>query len=295
MNVAYFGEPGSYTQKAAILYFSGCDYKLVPCLFIPEVFQMAAKNGGCEFGVVPAENLREGHVGPTYDELFNSDLRIVGEQVVEVKHVAAGIEGAKIKKGVIVRSYNQGLQQVQKFIRENGLIPEESGNTATSARIVAQLGLKNNIAICSEEAAKIHGLKILARGIAEEKEKGPNYTRFYIIQSPTLYPNATPKFFIRDTMAMMFSTLDNPGALNHVLDCFTAQRVNIIDICKRPSQKRTRWHEVNFHIECSGALNDPAPKRVLEMLRNKTPHTSYKITGDYKSSPIAREPIRSAR
>jgi len=70
--------------------------------------------------------------------------------------------GAKLADIKTVESHVHALGQCRRIIRKLGIKPIVSGDTAGSARIVAERGDNHCAAIASKLAAEIYGLDILA-------------------------------------------------------------------------------------------------------------------------------------
>ena len=62
---------------------SGLEYMVLPD--IPDVFS-AVESGHCDYGVVPIENSTEGAVNRSLDLLVDSDLTIVAQVFLRVRH-----------------------------------------------------------------------------------------------------------------------------------------------------------------------------------------------------------------
>jgi len=82
---------------------------------------------------------------------------------------------ADIKTG---RKHVHALGQCRRIIRKLGIKPIVSGDTAGSARIVAERGDNHCAAIASKLAAEIYGLDILAEDVEDETH---NTTRFVVL------------------------------------------------------------------------------------------------------------------
>src|SRR5665811_715245 len=76
--------------------------------------------------------------------------------------------GAKLKDIKTVESHVHALGQCRRIIRKLGIRPIVSGDTAGSARLVAERGDKSCAAIASRLAADIYGLDILAEDVEDE-------------------------------------------------------------------------------------------------------------------------------
>ena len=91
---AYSGVPGAYAEEALIDYFGEAAERL-QCRGFAEVFEAVAA-GRARYGVVPLENSSAGSVFDVYDLLGRCNLRIVGEQMVHVRHCLLGLPGHSV-------------------------------------------------------------------------------------------------------------------------------------------------------------------------------------------------------
>jgi prephenate dehydratase len=86
--------------------------------------------------------------------------------------------GAKLADIKTVESHVHALGQCRRIIRKLGIKPIVAGDTAGSARIVAERGDKSCASIASRLAAQIYGLDILAEDVEDEAH---NTTRFVVL------------------------------------------------------------------------------------------------------------------
>ena len=70
--IAFQGEKGAYSEKAAIGFF-GEDVELKACASFMDVFE-SVENDDCTVAVLPIENTLAGSVHQNYDLLLKRDL-----------------------------------------------------------------------------------------------------------------------------------------------------------------------------------------------------------------------------
>src|SRR4030042_6029127 len=92
--VAYQGEPGAYTEEAALRFF-GKSTKGVPYDTLDEVFE-AVERGDTPFALVAVENSLEGSITRSYDLLLDSPLMVCGETELRITHCLIAMEGASL-------------------------------------------------------------------------------------------------------------------------------------------------------------------------------------------------------
>ena len=98
--VAIQGEPGSYSEEAAALYYG--DMQVVPCRWFSDAFE-AIVAGRADCGVIPIENSQAGSINDTYDLLLQHDLPIVGEVDLCIsKFLKHGVDGLGFARGPAV-------------------------------------------------------------------------------------------------------------------------------------------------------------------------------------------------
>ena len=94
MRLAYQGEPGAYSEAAA-LQFGGPDAETLPCKSFDEVFEAVVKKRATH-GVVPLENSIGGTIHRNYDLLLEHDLSVTGEVELDVVHCLQALPGTTL-------------------------------------------------------------------------------------------------------------------------------------------------------------------------------------------------------
>lgn len=89
--IAFQGEPGAYSEQAALNYF-GRKASTKPCASFEDIFK-AVQNEECQFGLLPMENSTAGAINKAYDLLNEFDLRIHGEVRLRVRHCLLTLPG----------------------------------------------------------------------------------------------------------------------------------------------------------------------------------------------------------
>ncbi|MEM3197295.1 MAG: prephenate dehydratase [Conexivisphaerales archaeon] len=266
VRVSFQGELGAYSEEASINFF-GNTVDLYPLPYLTDVFK-SVENGLAEFAVVPIENTLEGSVNETYDLLIGASVKIIGEEVLRVKHCFMANFGVKIGDVKEVWSHPQALSQCRKFIESKRLKPVPYYDTAGSAKAIAEGKVMNAGAIASCRAAKHYGLNVLA----EEIEDSPNnYTRFIIIG------NSVPKISEREKTSIIFSVRHVPGALYRALKAFADNGVNLTKIESRPTKEKP-W-EYFFFVDFMGQYDEKDVKNALDKLKKEA--LFIKVLGSY--------------
>jgi chorismate mutase/prephenate dehydratase len=266
VKVAFQGEKGAYSESAVYTFFGGsADVK--PCREFKDVFESVEKQK-TKFGVVPIENSLEGNVNQTYDLFLKYDLKVYGEAIIRVSHCLIAHPNTNIEEIKTVFSHPQALAQCRNFLERSDWELTPTYDTAGSAKMLREKGLKDAAAVASERAAELYGLKILAREIEDNPN---NYTRFFV-----LYVEDSPKTG-KDKTSIIFGAAHKPGSLYEALGEFAKRSINLTKIESRPT-KRTPW-EYYFYLDFEGHRTEPACAEALIALRN---HSSFiKILGSY--------------
>lgn len=267
--ISFQGERGAYSEEAIVQKF-GEDVELHPRPFLREVFSLA-EVGMVDYAVVPLENSLEGSVGGTYDLLYSSNLKIVGEIVLRVRHHVMVNEGVSLEDIREVWSHPQALSQCRGYIERQGWKPVPMYDTAGSAKMLKEQGRKDVAAIASRRAAEFYGLKVLA----EEVEDVPlNFTRFLILGREEAEPTG------KDKTSIIFAVSHRPGALYNALRVFAERKINLTKIESRPTKLRP-W-EYYFFVDFEGHRREKAVAEALAELAGNV--LFIKVLGSYPRS-----------
>ena len=256
--VVYQGVPGAYSEQACLNFFGdGADTAGL------EQFEdcfIALREERAHYAVLPIENSSTGAIRQIYDLLTQYECYIVGETTVRVEHCLLAPKGATLDTVTHVYSHEQGLFQCERYLNAHpGWKQVPQDDTAGSARMVARSGDITKAAICSERAAELYGLEVLARAINHNTQ---NTTRFVVV-SPRLElrPGA-------DKISTLFVLPHEAGSLHEVLTVFSVHGLNLVKLESRPLPERS-WQYM-FFLEFTGAPDDPAVGSALHELAQTT-------------------------
>ena len=272
--VAYQGVPGAYSEQAAADFFgNGAEITGLPRF--EDVF-LAIREGRADYGVVPIENNSTGGIRQIYDLLARYEFYLVGETAVRVEHCLCAPEGADLDTITHVYSHEQGLFQSEQFLnRHPGWIRVPYLDTAGSARYVAETGDITKAAVCSERAAELYGLKILARQV---NYSSVNTTRFVVV---------SPQLELRegaDKISTLLTTPHESGCLHEILGIFAVNGLNLVKLESRPIPEKS-W-EYMFFIEFTGNLGDPGMEGVLREICQTA--AEFRLLGNFRTNLEAR-------
>jgi chorismate mutase/prephenate dehydratase len=266
VNVAFQGEKGAYSESAVYKFF-GESVAVVPCRDLTETFESVAKKE-TEYGVVPIENSIEGSINQTYDLFLNYDLKVRGEVIVKIDHCLISNPNTSLDAVDTVYSHPQALAQCRNFLEKSGWELVPTYDTAGSVKMLKEKELENAAAVASERAAKLYGMKILARNIADNPE---NYTRFFVLSKDDSLRTG------KDKTSIIFAAAHKPGSLYNALGEFAKRRINLTRIESRPTKQKP-W-EYNFYLDFEGHRSEPSCAEVLEALCQYA--VFVKILGSY--------------
>ena len=266
--VVYQGEPGCYSEEAAVDFFGpGVDRRGLP--WFPDVFA-ALERGEADYAVLPVENSSTGSIRQVYDLLAQYSYYVVGECQVEVRHCLMALPGVKLEDIKTVYSHEQGLMQSEKYLdghRDWKRVP--TLDTAGAAKLVAQTGDRTAAAIGPRRAAEIYGLDILAEAI---NYNSMNHTRFVVV-SPVM--ELRPG---RDKISAVFRLPHESGSLHSILTVFAVQGLNLLKLESRPIPGRG-W-EYLFFLDFTGDVLSPELDGVLHELGQLS--AQFRILGNFK-------------
>lgn len=253
MIVAFQGVKGAYSEDAVFSWYA--EAETLECPEFVDLFD-AVRSGRADLGMLPVENSIEGSVTAANDLLFRSDLKVVGEVMVHIRHCLIGHPDAKLDDIRRVYSHPQALAQCRDLLSSH---PEwqkvPAFDTAGSVRIIKERGLKEEAALASRRAASTYGMKVLLEDVQSVKD---NITRFFVLSREASRERG-------DKTALAFTTKNRPGALFECLKAFAEHEVNITKLESRPWHGRT-WEYV-FYLDLDGDAREGKVAEALGQLR----------------------------
>lgn len=241
--VAIQGGLGAYHCIAAESFFEGEEVEIIACVNFKDIFTAIKKDSNV-VGIMAIENTIAGSLLPNYELLKEHKLPIAGEFKLRVSHCLAALPGQSIHDIKEVQSHPIALMQCGDFLGTlPGIKVVEHEDTALAARDIAKNNLIGNAAICSERAAEIYGLNVLAKGIETNKR---NFTRFLIFGNSWVVDDIQKDETINKA-SIVFTLPHAEGSLSKVLSVFSYYGINLTKIQSLPIIGR-EW-EYQFYVD----------------------------------------------
>ena len=271
--IAIQGEHGCFHDIAAHAYFSGEQVQITCCATFEEVFEQV-ENDPTVIALLAIENTIAGSLLHNYDLLRKSGTTVVGEQRLHIRHCICCLPDDDWTTVVEVHSHPVALMQCRSFLdSHSGIKAVEAADTAGAAAYITQNQCHGRAAICSAEAARLYGMKILEDSIEDNKH---NFTRFLVACRPQRADFLRP-LSEADKASIVFSLPHEEGSLSNVLTILSFYGINLTKIQSLPVIGH-EW-EYLFYID----LTFDSLTRYRQAIDAITPLVkSIRILGEYK-------------
>lgn len=249
--VAFQGLSGAYSEIAIRQHFG--DVLTEGMTSFRDVHE-ALKRGQVDDALLPFENSVAGTIQDNFELMLDSDLRICGETVLRVEHCVLALPDARVIRRI--RSHPQALAQCLAFIVKQGWVAEDAFDTAGAARELAENPTNDCAVLASEEAARLYGLDVLYRDVAD---RPGNRTRFLHLRRDPL-PHKKEK----GSRAFVIVTETERGAFHD----FLASCIPLDLAARMLHLSATRQEAWAFHysLELSSKLDPSALEATLAKL-----------------------------
>jgi prephenate dehydratase len=274
--IAFQGEPGANSHIACNDAYPA--WEPLPCPTFEDALG-ALSEGTAALGMIPIENSIAGRVADIHHLLPGSGLFIVGEYFLPIHFQLLGINGARLEQARSVYSHVHALGQCRKIIRTHRLTAHVTGDTAGSAREVAEWADPSRVAIATRLAAEIHGLEILAADIEDEPH---NTTRFVVLSKCPQWTTPAPG---RVVTSFVFRVRNVPAALYKALGGFATNGVNMTKL--ESYMVDGEFTATQFLADVEAHPEEPGLARALEELAFFC--KELKILGVYPAHPYRLE------
>ena len=277
--ISYQGEPGSNSDIACRKWFP--EWARLPCASFEDAFA-AVQDGRADRAMIPIDNSSNGRVADIHHFLPRSGLHIVAEYFLPIHFQLLAVPGATRESVRTVHSHVHALGQCRRIIAELGLTPVVSGDTAGSAREVAESGDPSRAALATALAGEIHGLQTLAADVEDESH---NTTRFVVLAREREIPPANGEPMVT---TFMFRIRNIPGALYKALGGFATNMVNMTKL--ESYMMDGEFAATGFLVDVEAHPDEPGLGRALEELTYFTDELN--ILGVYPAHPYREQTRR---
>jgi prephenate dehydratase len=273
LKIAFQGEPGANSHIAIVEAFP--EAQPLPCATFEDALA-AISSGEADLGMIPIENSVAGRVADIHHLLPASGLFIVGEWFLPVHHQLLAPRGAKLADVKTVESHVHALGQCRRVIRERGMRAIVAGDTAGSARDIAQRNDRTAAAIASRLAADIYGLDILMEDIEDEAH---NTTRFVVLAREEKWAAQGSGPLVT---TFVFRVRNLPAALYKALGGFATNGVNMTKL--ESYMVDGNFFATQFYADVDGHPDDRGLAFALEELKFFS--REFRIVGVYPGHPF---------
>jgi prephenate dehydratase len=270
--ISFQGEPGANSHIACQEVHP--DWEPLPCPTFEDAFAAVAE-GEAGLAMIPIENSIAGRVADIHHLLPTSGLSIVGEHFLPIHFQLMSLTDADLGTIRDVYSHVHALGQCRKIIRKLGLKAHVAGDTAGSAREVAEAGDPSRAALAPRLAAEVYGLKVLAEDVEDEAH---NTTRFIILSKSPRWPAPGPNA----VTSFVFRVRNLPAALYKALGGFATNGINMTKL--ESYMLEGEFLATQFYAEVDGHPDDVPLKRALEELDFFS--KEMRILGVYPAAPF---------
>ena len=268
MDVGYLGPEGTFTEEATLLLANG--ENTVPYHNFYEALH-AVDDGKINSAVVPVENVIEGIVNATVDELiFSVNLHINEMLILPINQNLIAKKGTKVEDIKEVISHPHAIPQCKNFLNE--YLPNVPRTTASSTAEAIRMVSASDQCIAgigNKRAAELYGLEVLKECI---KDNTNNFTQFVRVSKTPNMDNKNAK-----VCTLTFSTPNKPGELFKVMEIFSVYNLNMSKISSRPMKERPMEYVFMVDVDIDNNLEDI--ENAIKLIKRKT--SFYKKLGFY--------------
>lgn len=274
--VGFQGLPGAYSEMAIMQYFgkkAALRFKPLPAF--EAVFTELTK-GRITDALLPVENSLAGTIHENFDHLARFPVQIAGEAILRIQHCLLIPPGTKASDVKTVISHPQALAQCAQYLRERGLTAQTFFDTAGAAEHLGQHKPADTAAIASLQAAKLYGLKVMARDIAD---RGENYTRFLHIQKQGKKAEKKSGKNGRTLSLILLYSGEGFARIGPLCGILQSLGIELVHCEARPT-KDAAWTYYYF-LEVAAGPEHPAWALAIKTLASMT--RTLKVLGSYSS------------
>ncbi len=249
------------------------DMDAVACDTFEDVFNVL-KKGEVELAMIPIENTIAGRVADIHHLLPESGSFIVAEFFLPIRFDLMALPGVELDEIETVYSHVHGLGQCRNIIRKYGWKAIVGGDTAGSAKLVADSNDRSLAALAPALASEIYGLETLAKNVEDHDH---NTTRFVILSQQERWAERNGRQVMT---TFLFQVRNIPAALYKAMGGFATNGVNMTKL--ESYQLGGAFTATQFYADIEGHPDDPNVKLALEELEFFT--EKFRILGVYPAA-----------
>jgi prephenate dehydratase len=274
LKIAFQGEPGAFSHAACHEVFPDAD--TLACATFEDAIA-AVQGSAADYAVVPVENSLYGRIADIHHLLPESGLFIIGEHFLRIEMNLLGLPGTTLADIRSVQSLSVALGQCRGFIQRHRLKTISGGDTAGSAREVAEMKDPSVAAIASRIAGEIYGLEVLAANI---EDAAHNTTRFLVMSRERQQPEPAPGGI---KTSFVFRVRNVPAALYKAMGGFATNGVNMTKL--ESYMLDGSFTATQFFADIEGHPSDRAVQFAFEELEFFTDY--IRVLGVYPAGRVA--------
>lgn len=263
--IACQGVDGAYSAKTSKALFP--DSPIIYYKQFEDVFEAVNQNKA-RFGIIPVENSTAGSVHEAYDLIMKYRFYVVGAYDLKIDHCLCAKQDTNYEDIEDVYSHPQALSQCNAFLKSFDFTGINFNNTAAAAKYVSESNKNNIAAICSEDAAKKYGLKVIKKNIQNISN---NTTRFIVISKKLVIDDDANK------ISLIFNLAHRTGSLYRVLGRFSMAGLNLTKLESRPTANGE--FSYFFYVDVLGSVKNESTLDLLCALSDELPE--FKFLGNY--------------
>ena len=254
--IGFQGAQGANSEIASRQVFP----KMEPLPFdtFEDVFN-ALDAGKVDLTMIPIENSLAGRVADIHHLMPQHKTWIIGEHFLPIRFNLMALPGVRIRDIRTVYSHVHALGQCRKIIRKHRWKAEVGGDTAGSAKLVAERGDRTIAALAPALAADIYGLETLAADVEDEAH---NTTRFLILSKKKELAPAGKGPVIT---TFLFQVRNIPAALYKAMGGFATNGVNMTK--PESYQLGGAFTATQFYADIEGHPDETPVNNALEELQ----------------------------
>ncbi|WP_028298892.1 prephenate dehydratase [Olivibacter sitiensis] len=270
--VAIQGTKGSFHEEAAYKYF-GNEIETLEC----DTFKLTCeklKSGEADYVMMAIENSIAGSLLPNYALLRDYHFSIVGEVYLNIQLHLLALPGVKLEEIKHVESHPIALRQVSDYLEEHPTFKVSEGmDTASCAKKIVELQLRDTAAVANKLAAELYGLQIIDRRIETIKK---NFTRFLVLARHEMADSKETK---ANKASLLFQTDNSVGALAKILQLLAEESINMSKIQSMPVLGKR--NEYDFYVDVEWKKKENYDRAITKVLK----HTiNFNILGEYSKN-----------